>query len=229
MGKESNHQRIIGRFRIFTLLLAWTLLQPQAVTAHNSSYGYSNVTLTEVGVRYELLLLPDEMQPVLNLDLDQDGTVTIEEANQKESELQNFVARWMSVKADNTELPPKLVSMEMTERGVGLQMIKLNLDYDFGKTVKEVAIKYDIFVTTESPTHHNFASIVSVDGSTREFVFDKDHQILKLRLNPNSPKEAVQRIIKFSPWILLILLVTTGAFVIVLGYLIRLRTKRRNR
>ncbi|NOU69379.1 hypothetical protein GC096_35770 [Paenibacillus sp. LMG 31461] len=178
-------QRTPVKFVLFSLLLAWMLIQPEAAMAHNSSFGYSNVTLTATGMRYELLLLPDEIQPILSLDHDQDGTVTIEEANQKESELLAFVARWMSVKAENSELPPKFASMEMTERGVGLQMIKLNLNYEFGKTVNEVVIKYDILVTTASPEHRNFANIISIDGSTKEFVFDKDHQILKLGMNPS--------------------------------------------
>lgn len=219
-------QRILGRILLFTLLSAWILLQPETAKAHSVSFGYSHITLREDGIGYELLLLPDEMSPILNLDLDQDTTVSIEEAEQKRSDLQEFVARWLSIKADGADLQPKLGSIEMIEQGAGIPMIRLILDYNFGKKVNELVMKYDILFT-ESPTHHNFATITTVDGSMKEHNFDKNNKILKLYMNSNSPKAAVDRIIKIPAWIPLLLLLIVGAM-ITFWYFLRLRINRRN-
>ncbi|MFE5318591.1 hypothetical protein ACFQ88_07785 [Paenibacillus sp. NPDC056579] len=183
-------------------------------------------------MRYELLLLPDEMSPLLNLDVDQDGSFTIEEAKQKESELKEFVSRGLSVKADGAELQAKLGSMEMIEQGLGIPMIKLNFDYNFGKEVKELAIKYNLLFTNVSPTHHNFATITSLDGSTSEHDFDRSHPMLKLYMDPHSPQAIVDRMIKIPSWILLVslLLLIAAILLAVRGlYLKKMKTKRRRK
>lgn len=223
------NQRILARIFLFSLAVAWMLFQPETVKAHNLSFGYSHISLREDGIGYVLLLTPDEMGQVLNLDLNQDGTVTIEEANQKKPELQEFVAQGLTIKADETDLQLNIVSMEMIEQGAGIPMIKLNLDYNFGKKVNELVIKYGLLFNT-SPLHHNFATITSIDGSTREHDFDKNDQILKLFMNPNSPKAVVDRIIKIPPWIPLILLLIVGAIIAAAWiYFRKFRIKRGNR
>ncbi|GGI45529.1 membrane protein [Paenibacillus marchantiophytorum] len=158
---------------------AWMLLQPETAMAHNLDVGFSNITLKEDGLRYELLLLPDELSPILNLDLNRDGAVTIEEANQVKPDLEKFVARSLSIKADDADLQSKFESMEISQQGPGIPMVKLNLDYTFEKKIDELVVTYDLLFNV-SPLHRNFVTVTYIDGSKKEHNFDKNNRILPL-------------------------------------------------
>ncbi|UKS24078.1 hypothetical protein LOZ80_20805 [Paenibacillus sp. HWE-109] len=209
---------------------AWRLLQPETAKAHNLDVGFSNITLREDGLRYELLLLPDELSPILNLDLNRDGAVTIEEANQVKPDLEKFVARSLSIKADDADLQSNFESMEISQQGPGIPMVKLNFDYTFEKKIDELFITYDLLFNV-SPLHRNFATVTSIDGSRKEHNFDKNNRILPLYMDPNSPKALVNRLIKIKVplWILPILLLVAGAMITMMIYLTRLRKKRRTK
>ncbi|NOV04714.1 hypothetical protein [Paenibacillus planticolens] len=204
---------------------------PRSATAHNLDIGFSNITLKENGLRYELLLLPDEMSPLLSLDLNRDGAVTMEEANQMKPDLEKLVAQSLSIKADDVELQSHLESLEITQRGPGVPMVKLNIDYSFGKKVDEVVIDYNLLFNI-SPLHRNLATVTSLDGSAKEHNFEKNNRILNLYMDPNSPKALVNQLvnIKIPIWILFMMLLLVGAvMIIIIIFFKRMKKTRRKK
>lgn len=217
MGQRSARGCVLLLF-----CLTWMLFQPQMADAYDITFGYSHLTLREDGIHYELELLPGELSHFFILDDDQDGSVTIAEAERKRQALEKLVAQGISVNADGAVLMAKLGSIEMIEQGAGIPMIKLGLDYESGKKVDELVVKYGLLFDV-SPVHHNFATITAIDGSTKEHDFDTKHREIKLYTDPSS-MHAVAARIQIPAWLLILLPLAAAG---IAAYLIKLRITRR--
>ncbi|MDF2650522.1 MAG: hypothetical protein K0Q73_6327 [Paenibacillus sp.] len=153
-----------------TLFLLW-ILYPLHAGAHFASIGYSDITVNENRIRFDLYLPFDLMGQLIELDekqLEKGGT------DDSKRDLRGFAEDFLKVSSGQKQSIPQVREIALTERG-NHRMLRMGLDYPFNTPITDFRLEYHVFFDGFDPGHQNIAALTN--GSlTKEVVFDQKNR-----------------------------------------------------
>ncbi|RIW36076.1 hypothetical protein D3H55_06350 [Bacillus salacetis] len=134
-------------FKLVLLLVCLSfIIQPIGVQAHSGSIGYSELSIKENVIHYDLYLLADLVGGLLGVDEDQDGYLTENEVNRSKEDIQQLVMNNLFITSSGEKPAVTINKIEMAERW-NYQMFHIDLEFGFDKPVTEYEVQYNIFLT----------------------------------------------------------------------------------
>ncbi|WP_251548647.1 HupE/UreJ family protein [Neobacillus muris] len=173
----------------FLLLLASGILQfrPPLAFAHSGSHGYSDVTINDHTMTYDLFLLGDLLGGLLNIDKNQDGYMKEDEISQSKPEIEQFVLKNLSVINNGIKGQAQIKTISMTERA-NYQMFRISMEFSFDEPIEEYEIDYNLFFNDVDKNHQNFMTIKN-GQEVIEHLFTKGHIVFQGHAKMDTPQE----------------------------------------
>ncbi|WP_100405564.1 HupE/UreJ family protein [Bacillus solitudinis] len=156
------------------LFLSLLFFHTPVANAHMGSIGYSDVTIEEKHVKYDLFLLSDLVGGLLNIDKNSDGQMDAGEVSESTSAIEQLVVNQLSVRNNGVEGSVTVKEVELTER-FNFSMFHIELDYQFDQPIEEYQINYHVFFNGIDDNHQNFLTVARGDY-TVEQLLTKDNQ-----------------------------------------------------
>ncbi|MGD6966640.1 HupE/UreJ family protein [Rossellomorea vietnamensis] len=164
--------------RLFLILLGISVfLQPFQASAHSGSIGYSEITIKENVIDYDLYLLADLVGGLLGMDENQDGYMTEDEVNNSKESIEKLVKNNLQITSSGEAPEVTVNKVEQAERW-NYSMFYIDLDFSFSKPVTEYTIQYNIFFDGVDMNHQNFMT-VKQDGTTSEHVITANNNVIR--------------------------------------------------
>ncbi|WP_409345246.1 HupE/UreJ family protein [Paenibacillus sp. MBLB4367] len=180
----------------FAVLLAFLLLWPfgaDKAEAHLSTIGYSDITIRDRDIRYELFLDPQEVGQWIDSRSGQRVFVIDPKASQrkegetgwKKEEIERLVGEGLTVKNGDFAAKPDVSDVSVRQRG-DRQFVRMELSYKFPAEVDAYSISYDLFFDGLDPQHQNFAKI-RTEAGTIDTVFHKNNRLAADKVEGTAP------------------------------------------
>lgn len=164
--------------RLFLIMLGISVfLQPFQASAHSGSIGYSEITIKENVIDYDLYLLADLVGGLLGMDENQDGYMTEDEVDHSKESIEKLVKNNLQITSSGEAPEVTVNKIEQTERW-NYSMFYIDLDFSFSNPVTEYTIQYNIFFDGIDRNHQNFMT-VKQDGTTSEHVITANNNVIK--------------------------------------------------
>ncbi|OCT12846.1 hypothetical protein A8709_21170 [Paenibacillus pectinilyticus] len=183
---------------LWLLVVIWPV---NSASAHMSTTGYSDVSIDNSTIRYQLYLEPEEYDQWLDSKSNKTTYVFDPSAPPKSAweteDVQRLITEGLFVNSANVSEPATLLGVSMKQRENRSYMM-IDLEYDFPATIHDYAINYDLFFDGLDPQHQNFAKI-RYKGSSVDMVFNQDH-----RLVAEAAETSGSRSVKLPSWLVTI-------------------------
>ncbi|MGD7024359.1 HupE/UreJ family protein [Rossellomorea vietnamensis] len=171
-------KKLIRCSNMLLILLSISLfMQPFQTNAHSGSIGYSEITINENTIEYELYLLADLVGGLLGIDENQDGYLTEDEVTKSEKSIQELVINNLQIKSGGKVPEVTVNKIEQAERW-NYSMFHIDLDFNFAEPVTDYAIQYNIFFDGIDMNHQNFIT-VQQNGFTAEHVVTANNNLIE--------------------------------------------------
>ncbi|MGM0843569.1 MAG: HupE/UreJ family protein [Bacillota bacterium] len=176
---------MLARFtRILVILMGVAIImQPFQASAHSGSIGYSEITVEENVIDYDLYLLADLVGGLLAIDKDQDGYMTEDELNHSKDSIKKLIVDNLHI-TSNGEKPEVTVKAVKTAQRWNYSMFNIVLEFEFDKPVTEYSIQYEIFFDGIDMNHQNFMTIQH-GGTAFEHVITANNKLIEGKVGSN--------------------------------------------
>ncbi|MGF2618165.1 HupE/UreJ family protein [Rossellomorea aquimaris] len=164
------------------------IMQPFQASAHSGSVGYSEITVEENVIDYDLYLLADLVGGLLAIDKDQDGYMTEDELNHSKDSIKKLIVDNLHI-TSNGEKPEVTVKEIKTAERWNYSMFNIVMEFEFDKPVTEYAIQYEIFFDGIDMNHQNFMT-VQHGGSASEHVITANNKMIEGKIGSNGEAAA---------------------------------------
>jgi hydrogenase/urease accessory protein HupE len=180
-------------FSILAGIVILGIAAPSA-QAHMSTTGYSEISITDNKINYQLYLDPGEVGQWI--DSRSNGVFVIEGASNSnsnsksasgeqvtwtEEELLPLIEYSLTVENNGVEATPTIDDISIKERAERPYLF-MNLEYEFSKPIETYKIDYHFFFDDLDPLHQNISIIRSGEAAVNT-VFHKDHRLASDRVS----------------------------------------------
>lgn len=142
------------------LAALWLLLTVMGGTAeaHFSSTGFSDITVKDKSLEYNLFLLERELLEAMpQLDGNGDGRLSEDELSSENDTLTALVHDRLIVTGNNKVGTGVVLAAKQTEKAK-VPMIEIDINYDFAEPVDRYMVQYNFYDGT-NPDHRSYATI----------------------------------------------------------------------
>ncbi|MCK9858342.1 HupE/UreJ family protein [Paenibacillus sp. ATY16] len=142
------------------LAALWVLLTVMGGTAeaHFSSTGFSDITVKDKSLQYNLFLLERELLEAMpQLDGNGDGRLSEDELSSENDALTALVHDRLIVTGNNKVGTGVVLAAKQTEKAK-VPMIEIDINYDFAEPVDRYMVQYNFYDGT-NPDHRSYATI----------------------------------------------------------------------
>jgi len=153
------------------LLLATVLfwLAPFSVAAHPAQVAHARIAIEDRAVEIALSMNLFELDLVLSLDRDLDGSVSAPELEARRTDILEYLRGKAAVSSSGRPLPMELRALGIGRSGDGRAVVETTLAFPSEHPLQDVAIRCEP-LTEMGADHTTLARIDARDG-TRQFVF----------------------------------------------------------
>ncbi|RED53155.1 HupE/UreJ family protein [Cohnella lupini] len=167
-------------FAIFMAAIALLLSFGGTAAAHFTSTGYSDITVEAQTLKYSLIFSEHDLLQIFPADKNGDEKLSDEELSQSMDELTKLVDDGVIVTGDG-KLGTGVVESAKHVKRASMDMIGIDIRYDFAAPVKRYLVQYDFFwYNGIDSAHRNYATIRFGD-QTIEQVLNKENYIIQLQ------------------------------------------------
>lgn len=166
---------IMNRLRVlFAACLALGLLSGIATTvkAHPLNNGYSQVTIENKAIQYELTL-PEAS--LLAFDTDHNNELSSAELESQRSAIQTYLQRHLQLELPSGQLDFTLVSMDKNEK-TGISAVSFQLQSMTKSRADSLTIHYSLLFDDVDPAHINFL-VIANGNDVDQAVFDASNRM----------------------------------------------------
>ncbi|NOU69825.1 hypothetical protein GC096_38070 [Paenibacillus sp. LMG 31461] len=174
---------MLGKRLVTCLLSLWLLIviwPVHSASAHMATTGYSDVSIDNSTMRYQLYLDPEEYAQWLDSKSNKSTYVFDPAAPQQSAwkidDVQRMITEGLFVNSANVTETATLQGVTLKQRENRSYMM-IDLVYDFPAAIQDYAINYELFFDDLDPQHQNFTKI-HYKGSSVDMVFNKDHRLV---------------------------------------------------
>ncbi|WP_199624194.1 HupE/UreJ family protein [Paenibacillus alkalitolerans] len=170
------------RMAVLPVVAAWMILMCglPAAEAHFSSTGYSDISIGEKTLEYNLFLAEHDIAEAMPaVDANKDGAVTDGELGQSSSELEKFVNNYVIITGDGKLAEPELKNAQMAERAK-MRMVELDIVFEFAEPVQLYQLQYAVFFDGLAEDHRSFATIRLGDQAVEQ-VLNRSNNIIQIK------------------------------------------------
>lgn len=153
------------------LLLAAVLacLAPGSVAAHPAQVAHARIAIEERAVEIALSMNLFELDLVLTLDQDLDGTVSPAELEGRRSEIGEYLRAKTGVTASGRALPMELRALGIGRSGDGRAVVEATLAFPAEQPLRDLTIRCEPL--TELGADHTTLARIDARGESRQVVF----------------------------------------------------------
>ena len=149
---------------------AAALAGPHAATAHPLSVSYAHLVVQQHDIAAVIRLPLDDVDLLLRLDRDVDGTISNGEIEAARDRVQAYVDRHLSVAADVVPLSHDRPRLTIWRDPAGAQYLEFAARFSAGAVVDRISIRSDLL--TDLYMSHKTLGQVSLAGRNETFVFE---------------------------------------------------------
>ncbi|WP_165452633.1 HupE/UreJ family protein [Paenibacillus thalictri] len=160
--------RIAAAIVISLTLLLFAL----PVQAHPLNNGYSQITIENRNVDYELSIPEPSLIGVF--DLNKDNVLTVDELNSERAAIEDYLHKHLELEVPAGLLEMQLGDMSKTDKS-GIPAISFQLRFTAKTTVDSLNIRYNLLFDDADPLHLNFM-VITNGGDVDQTVFDANNR-----------------------------------------------------
>lgn len=157
-----------GIAAVLTVLSALLFCVPHAF-AHPLSVSYSSFTLDEQQVVAVYRLPMDDMDLLLRLDQDIDGTVTADELQRAGIPIRDYIRAWTTISLNGVAVPGELERLDVWQDSSAFPYVRATLVYPSSNMIMKVDASVNV-LTNLYQDHRNLAEFILGD-QREEHVF----------------------------------------------------------
>lgn len=146
-----------------------TLLGPAPAAAHPAQVARARIAVEERAVEIALSMNLFELDLVLTLDRDLDGTVSPAELEARRAEVADYLRGKTSVTAAGRGLPMELRELGIGRSGDGRAVAEATLVFSAEPPLRDVTVRCEPL--TELGADHTTLARIDTQGESRQFVF----------------------------------------------------------
>ena len=151
------------------LVAALILLTPAAAAAHPAQVAYARIAVEERAAEIALSMNLFELDLVLTLDRDLDGSVSPAELEARRAEIGDYLRGKTAVTAAGRALPMELRALGIGRSGDGRAVVEATLAFAAAEPLRDLTIRCEPL--TELGADHTTLARIDAGGESRQFVF----------------------------------------------------------